>query len=440
MEGRLEGIPPGASPSGPGAPPEKVPLRAVAWCYAGNVGFSAGLFFHAFLYNFYLDGLGLKAGVMGQAASLLTAGGLLAVLPAGWLVDRVGSRAALRAAIGIAVLGLAGGAFAESAASIGLTALVTGAATSTWRVASLPALMSLADHSLGRARLFGWNVALLVGSGGLWYALAGTLPRWLEPMVTSRHASIRWTLLAGSLLTGLALICYAAARIPSPVRRPASERLRASQIGCLGPLAIPRPAIAIAVAAAAWMIGSAMLSPFYNIYFHDRFGLAIDRLGLIFGLSHLATAAVVLASGEVATRVGPIRTLAGWITAFPALTMLLAFVSVPGPALAVYFLLGLVSPSSNPLFDQLLFDRVPVDRRGLAASWRNGATETSGALGAWLGGLVLEASSYRVLFAMATLSGVVGGAAVASTALLPARREPEPPAEQPPGTLSQDRG
>src|SRR5438309_1409109 len=42
---------------------------------AANVLFGSGLFFHSFLYNFYLNNLSLPPTVMGHAAAALGAGG-----------------------------------------------------------------------------------------------------------------------------------------------------------------------------------------------------------------------------------------------------------------------------------------------------------------------------------------------------------------------------
>ena len=66
------------------------PQRTLGLLFGGNVLFAAGLFFHAFLYNFYLDAIGHSEAVMGYAAASLTAGGLAALLPAGKLVDKLG--------------------------------------------------------------------------------------------------------------------------------------------------------------------------------------------------------------------------------------------------------------------------------------------------------------------------------------------------------------
>ena len=59
----------------------RIPSSAIVFL-AANVLFGSGLFFHAFLYNFYLDKLGMSPAVMGRAAAALTTGGLVTLLPA----------------------------------------------------------------------------------------------------------------------------------------------------------------------------------------------------------------------------------------------------------------------------------------------------------------------------------------------------------------------
>ena len=61
-------------------PERRAPLPFVLFV-AGNVLFATGLIIHAFLYNFYLEALGVSATVMGHAAAALTAGSLLTLIP-----------------------------------------------------------------------------------------------------------------------------------------------------------------------------------------------------------------------------------------------------------------------------------------------------------------------------------------------------------------------
>src|SRR5919198_5970320 len=93
---------------------EERTLRPIILLIAGNVLFATGLIFHAFLYNFYLEALHLSTVVMGHAAAALTGGGLIALLPAGVLADRVGPRAALSSAGAVLAAGLVLGAVATT--------------------------------------------------------------------------------------------------------------------------------------------------------------------------------------------------------------------------------------------------------------------------------------------------------------------------------------
>jgi hypothetical protein len=50
----------------------------------------------------------------------------------------------------------------------------------------------------------------------------------------------------------------------------------------------------------------------------------------------------------------------------------LAFATSPLLAMMLFVLHGTIGPATNPLIDQLLLERVPAERHGVVASWRNG--------------------------------------------------------------------
>ena len=101
--------------------------RDLGFLFGGNVLFGAGLFFHAFLYNFYLEAIGHAEAVMGYAAASLTAGALAALLPAGKLVDARGPRLVLCTGVMLGVLGLAAGALVAAPAAVYAAAALAGA-------------------------------------------------------------------------------------------------------------------------------------------------------------------------------------------------------------------------------------------------------------------------------------------------------------------------
>jgi predicted MFS family arabinose efflux permease len=162
-----------------------------------------------------------------------------------------------------------------------------------------------------------------------------------------------------------------------------------------------------------WMLAAALVLPFFNIYFQRVHQMPVARIGLLFGAVQGLTALAVFAGGEVAYRVGPGRALAGWVFVFPV--ALLALVAGPPLALAIaiYAVQGLVPPATNPLLDEIVLNRADPSVHGAASSWRNGATELSGLLGASLGGLILASTGFGTLFGIAAAVAAVGGGALA---------------------------
>ncbi|MBI4540929.1 MAG: MFS transporter [Gemmatimonadetes bacterium] len=386
--------------------------------FVANVLFAAGLFFHAFLYNFYLDALGLRESVMGLAAAALTAGGLASLAPAGIVVDRLGARAAYVAAAVLTALGLTAGAFVVRPLAICATAFIAGAGAAVWRVAMGPIVMELAPPAL-RSRAFSWNVALLVGSGAAWMATAGEVPGRLEAALgLSGVGGVRGGLVTGAVGTALGGAAFAfvrrgagAAIIASSAAGPPVATLPARARQALAGLRIPRPLVTLVVLVAVWMTAGGLVIPFFNLYFQRVHGAAPDRIGWIFAAAQALTAAVIFGSGAAAGRVGVRCMLAAWMLLFaPALWVLAAAGALP-LAIALYLLQGIVPPATNPLIDQVLLERAPRSRHGAVSSWRNGATELSGLVGAGAGGALLEAGSFDLLFAVA--GAVALGGAVA---------------------------
>ena len=394
---------------------------------AGNVLFGAGLFFHAFLYNFYIDHLGFDEAIMGTAAAALTAGGLVALLPAGRMVDKLGPRAAVAVAVLLATSGLVWGAVATTPITIYLAALLAGAGAGSWRVAMPPIVMELTNLG-NRSRIFSWNVGLLVGSGALWMASAGALSTWLsDALNVSPLSAIRLALILGVLGTAGSVPLYALAHLPSAVRISSPPIDTSANVGERhnGPGTLSLNSLVLLVAfVALWMTAPALIAPFFNIYFWRHFAIPVSGIGLIFALAHAAAAVVIFGSGEIANRFGPRRTLAVWMLFFGPVVWALAGSEAVGVAVTLYVLQGMVSPATNPLIDQILLERAPLERRGAVSSWRNAATEGSGVIGASVGGVVLAGGTFGLLFVVAGALGLAAALCLilALARLLPSER------------------
>jgi MFS family permease len=406
----------------PAAPPS-----SLARFFAANVLFGSGLFAHGFLYNFYLAELHAGPAAMGAAAAALTAGGLAALAPAGILVDRAGPKRAYLTAAVVAATGLLAGSFAESLAALYAAAFVAGAGTAAWRVAMGPATLALASGPT-QARAFSWNVGLLLASGAVWTWGAGAVPQLLGGGMPGVRAALAigaaGTLLGGALFATVRLPARADAS-PSTEPPSSTEATRSTETpsargirGIVAGLAVPGPVLARVGLVALWMMAAALVIPFFNLYFQREHGLPISRIGGLMAAAQAVSAVAVFASGSLAARLGPARVLLGWVLLFAPAVWGLAGVAVLGPAIGLYLVQGFAAPATHPLVDQLLLRGAPEDRRGAVSSWRNAATEGSGLAGAALGGVLLERTSFAVLFGVAGALGLVAGGALAAAFLL----------------------
>lgn len=413
-------------------PPVRGAVLRLALFFTANVLFGAGLFAHAFLYNFYLQGLALGPEVMGLAAAALTAGGLTALAPAGVIADRAGARRGYGIAALLGAAGLAAGAFVTAVPLILAAAFLSGAGAAGWRVAMGPILMRIA-HGERRARAFSWNVALLLASGAVWTAAAGSIPAWLETTFTlSGLAGIRAALVAGAAGTALSALVItfvslsAGDDVATPTAAGAPGSPRAQGTGApvagapprsvaggppfLAAIRVPGAVMIAVVAVAVWMTAGGLVIPFFNIFFQQAHGLSVARIGVLFAIAQAVTALAVFISGEAASRLGARRVLMFWsVLLAPVLWMLVPAAALP-LTIGLFLTQGFVAPATNPLIDQLLLEQAPPERHGAVSSWRNAATELSGLFGAGAGGYLLRAAGFDMLFITAGIVAVLGAA------------------------------
>jgi predicted MFS family arabinose efflux permease len=184
-------------------------------------------------------------------------------------------------------------------------------------------------------------------------------------------------------------------------------------------VALPADVRRIIALVAVWMLASALVLPFFNIFFTDRFAMPVASVGSLFAFAQVMNAVVLIGAAELARRFGPRRTLTWWMVALAPSLWGLAVITALPLAVGLYLMQGIVAPATNPLIDQLVLERVERDRHGVVASWRNAAAELAGGVGASVGGHLLDASSFGALF---VLAGVV--AAGASVALISALGTP----------------
>ncbi len=339
---------------------------------------------------------------MGHQVAAMTIGGLCALLPAGVIIDRVGLRAALLGGVVMTTVGLVFTAIMRSPTGIYVAAFGIGLGGATCRVAWGPAIMRLTTPA-SRPRAFTWNVAILIATGSVWTFLAAEMPSWGRLAQSSGFSATQLVLLAGAAVTLAAVPCYGVLRLPES----AAPAVRFTLSG----LGLPQASTALVALIAFWMLAAALVLPFFNVYFVDRFALPVSRVGAVFAVAQVVSAAVLLGAAELARRWGPKAMLVAWIVLSAPLLVWLSLTEVLSVAIGLYFVQGIIGPATNPLIDQVLLERAPRERHGIVAGWRNAAAEGAGAVGASGGGKLLDVGSFQLLF-------LTAGAVAAGSALL----------------------
>jgi MFS family permease len=319
----------------------------------------------------------------------------------------------------VLAVGLALGALAATPLAIYGAAALAGAGSGIWRVATAPTLMRLTAGRT-RARAFAWNVGLLVAWGGLGTAIAGAASQWLEGhWGLPRLEAVRAALILGAIASAASLVVFLVLRVPVE-REPIAALAAASGVVEQSALRDLLPLVGLV---AVWMTGPAVAAQFFNLFFARAYGLSIERIGFVFAAASMAWALAVVASGELASRVGVSRVLVGSLLLFAPAMWGLSVATTVHLAVLLYVLQGLIAPVTNPLIDQWLLGQASRERQGVVSSWRQVAADASAMVGASVGGTLLAGAAFAPLFAVAGAVGLVGALGL----LAAVRRHPDPP-------------
>ena len=323
-------------------------LSAGYWTFlASSFLFNLGLFTIVLLYNLYLLEIGFREDAVGRIAAAHTAGSVAGILPAAWVIGRLGPRNTMALCFaGVAGMSALRATLTTEPALIACAALA-GFALSIWPVVLSPAITQLTS---ARTRALGFSLffATGIGTGVLGGLLGGKLPGWL------RHSK-QQALFVGCGLAALALL---------PLSRLALESAgQAAKTVWPRERFVPRFLGALAV----WNLATGAFNPFFNTFF-ARFGTPVERIGAIYSAGQIAQVAALLLSPLVLRRFGTLPGIAMMQAGTGAALACLAWLpGGPGPA-AAYAAYMACQYMSEPGMYALLMDRVAPEARGGASA------------------------------------------------------------------------
>lgn len=346
---------------------------------------------------------------MGKIATLYALLFGLGALPAGWLVDRIGSRALLVTCLAGSSLCMVGMALSPSLGWFGAAAAGMGLCLSIYH----PAGTALLTHTMpASGRVFAWHG--MAGNAGVAgsSALAGLLGAWL---------GWRWAI--GSLALLGVLLALSALRLPSPTVQEIRSRPGEGRWGSFALLLV-----ATAFMGMVYRGMTTFLPKFFAVSYSDELARGTALGGVLTTAALLTGLAGMYAAGRLVDR-GHHAAFVFLIGGVMQIPFLVAIHWIVGPAMvpvfmSVAFFHFFTQPAGNKLVAQL----TPPRLRGLGYGIYFLMTFGAGSFGGVIGGWISKQSGLASVFPALALLLIPS---ILAVGLLWAFFRPEPGTETP---------
>lgn len=385
----------------------------------------SGLFYNLLLVELGYDRGGIRLPLAGETPllgvlnSLPVLAAALSSLPIWWAVQRIGLRPALIAGALLHVAALLGVALWPTPAPLLLCAALSGPAAVLFQVSAAPFMMR---HSRPEERdtLFALNGALIIGAAGLGSLIGGPLPGVAANLLGLPPGAPAYRATFAGAAT---LVALAALPLLLPAEPDGAPRLAQPAPISVGGL--------IRAAFGAWpftlsplliSLGAALLIPFLNLYFCQRYDASDAALGIIFAAIGVATGAATLLGPWLSRRFGKIGSVVlTQALAIPCL-LLLGLAPTLWLAATVALVRAALMNLAIPLYDAYAMERTPEAARPMVIGLIKGAFSAGYVIGPTVSAIVQQRAGFGPLF-VATAC-LYAGAVVANTLvfLRPRRR------------------
>jgi MFS family permease len=349
-------------------------------------------------FNIYMLQSGFERDFLGIVNSLPSLAGLLLGIPIGRLSDRIGRRSAFFIGIIFSSLAFWGQITFQQPVLIAVMSVLAGIFNMFLIVSQSPLMMKLSDHS-NRTMLFSLNFGLQTLAGSVGSLFAGQLPAFFGNLLNvsdTSAAAYQAVLIVTVLLGTTALIPLWMMREPDAALQTPLEHDQPS----VKPL-FSSTRLTFQLATPNFLIGfgAAILIPYMNVFFKDRFAISDSALGVLFGLSSLFVGIGSIIGPRLTTLLGgKIRTVA-WTQFVSVIFLLLLGFSGSYWVAAIAFLLrGALMNMSAPLYSAFCMEQTPEKQQGFISSVMNVAWQVGWSVGPYLSGLVQVAYGFGPLF------------------------------------------
>jgi len=376
-----------------------------------------GLFF-----NIAILALGFSLDFLGVLNSISFAASAILSVPLLWLVGHIRLRGALLLSAALQFASVLAIALWPARAALLIASVFVGAAAVLFEI-SAPPFMMRHSTAVTRDRLFSANAAIRVGLAGVGSLLAGQLPGFAARLlhVAAESAPAYQATLAVAAV-GIAVAMAPLLLVRGDELGPAQAGARSQEPGAgsqevslasgLSSLVPPVwrelarrpvPLLKLLASPALISIGAALLIPYLNLFFKQRFVVSDQSLGLIFAGLGICTGAAALAAPVLSARLGKIRTVV--LTEALALPFLalLGFAPLLSVAVGAALARAALFNMGSPLYDAFAMERSDDAARPTVIALINGAYSIGYAVAPLISTHVQAAYGFGPLFVATTI-------------------------------------
>ncbi len=277
-------------------------------------------------FNFYILQRGYNRDFLGLVNSLPSAAGLLLGIPVGRLSDRIGRKASIMLGLAMTSVFMLAQITFEQPYIIVISAFLFGCFNILFIVAQAPLMVKISDPE-NRTMLFSLSFGLQTVAGAVGSLFAGQLPAIFGGFlhVGANSAGAYQAVLILSVLLGIGglIPLWMMEEPPSPpiptVSDTPGKPASSNMTGLMFKMMTPQVLIGL---------GAAILIPYMNLFFKDRFQISDSLLGILFSISSLMIGIGTLIGPRLATRLGG-KVHAAVTTQFGSLIFLLTMGFAP---------------------------------------------------------------------------------------------------------------
>jgi predicted MFS family arabinose efflux permease len=168
-------------------------------------------------------------------------------------------------------------------------------------------------------------------------------------------------------------------------------------------------------------MGAGLVIPFMNLYFKDRFHCSSARIGLLFSVAQVFTAAAALLGPALARRFGKLRVAVSSELASLPFLVTLGGEHRLGVAAASFWMRATLMQAATPLLQTFVMEAMPPSLRARATSLTNLVWNLGWGVSAVMAGTVIERFGYAMPFYMTAVLYAIA----ATTFWLAFRKVPE---------------